>query len=92
MPKTDNNASNQCRVCGFEYVDFFPWGLDGKTPSFEICDCCGIEFGYEDATLEAIKQARALWIEKGAPWAQPQLRPTTWTLESALAKIPSEYQ
>lgn len=35
-----------CRVCGL-YLGYQPWGEDGKTPSYEICPCCGVEFGYE---------------------------------------------
>jgi len=30
-----------CRVCGLEQDDT-PWGEDGKTASFNICDCCAV--------------------------------------------------
>jgi hypothetical protein len=33
-------------VCGLEQGEL-PWGADGATPSFAICDCCGVEFGLE---------------------------------------------
>lgn len=53
---------NQCKVCGFNYEDFYPWGEDGKSASFEICDCCGVTFGYEDATEESILKYRKTWL------------------------------
>lgn len=91
MPNKSFSVLKQCRVCGYEFDDLYPWGVDGKTPSFEICDCCGTEFGHDDATLLAIKQKRAKWIEGGALWARPQVRPSHWSVETALAKIPHEY-
>jgi hypothetical protein len=42
--REDEDASYCCRICGLKQ-DFKPWGEDGKTPAFEICSCCGVEFG-----------------------------------------------
>lgn len=53
-----------CRVCGLKYEEP-PWGFDGKTPSFEICQCCGVEFGYEDATVVGVNRYRKKWISSG---------------------------
>ena len=41
------NEANKlaCRVCG-KVQDDPTWGEDGKTPTFDICDCCGVQFGY----------------------------------------------
>lgn len=55
-----------CRVCGLEQDDT-PWGEDGKTASFNICDCCGVDFGYQDAKLTGIKKYRERWLSQGAP-------------------------
>lgn len=44
-----------CRVCGFDCDPFYPWGLDGKTPSYSICPKCGVEFGYEDSSEKGIQ-------------------------------------
>lgn len=52
----------KCRVCGFPQADP-PWGLDGRTPSFDICACCGVEFGYEDATAEGVERYRQEWLD-----------------------------
>ena len=53
---------NTCRVCGYTDAIFFPWGNDGKTPSFEICKCCNVEFGYEDCQLSSIRKYRQKWL------------------------------
>ncbi|WP_407906848.1 hypothetical protein [Escherichia coli] len=44
-----------CRVCGAEQPEA-PWGDDGETPTYDICNCCGVEFGYEDSTVQSIKK------------------------------------
>ena len=54
-----------CRICGYKYNDYYPWGKDGGTPTYDICVCCGIEFGYEDDNLTEIRKSRQKWIENG---------------------------
>jgi hypothetical protein len=80
-----------CRVCGFLH-DSPPWGPSGIDPSFEICACCGVEFGYEDATLSAVRNYRMTWCERGCPWFEPQRRPATWSAEEQMKGIPEEYR
>ena len=41
-----------CKVCGYK-LSFESWGDDGNTPTYEICPCCGVEFGNEDYTAES---------------------------------------
>jgi hypothetical protein len=79
-----------CRICGYRHEDP-PWGDTGTDPSFAICSCCGVEFGYEDATIESCKRFRSAWLARGAPWFDPKDRPPGWKLEDALALVPSEY-
>ena len=62
---------NNCRVCGLHHDDF-PWGEDGNSPSFAICKCCGVEFGYEDITIESASKYRTKWLEGGAVWSSPK--------------------
>lgn len=92
-PILGEEESWHCRVCGLlsEDVDK-PWGGDGKTPSFNICDCCGCEFGYEDCLLSAIRKYREEWIAKGAPWFQKKARPENWDLQEQLKKIPKAFR
>jgi len=86
-----NNDLYICRVCGAEQLDP-PWGDDGKNASFDICDCCGVEFGYEDATLEGLKRYRNKWLSNGAKWNNSKRRPEDWSLDEQLKNIPQEYR
>lgn len=81
---------NNCRVCGFELLEP-PWGMDGKTPSWDICRCCGTEFGYEDCTLKSIKKNRQEWISSGCPWFDKKQKPEFWSWENQKRGIPPEY-
>ena len=35
-----------CPVCGFNDLKEAPFGLN-QEPSYEICPCCGFEFGFD---------------------------------------------
>lgn len=72
-----------CRVCGYE-LEFSPWGESNDTPTYEICPCCGAEFGYDDYTPESIKTYREKWIQSGAKWFNPEMKPGNWNLEKQL--------
>lgn len=75
-----------CRVCGLVQAEP-PWGEDGKTPTLHICDCCGVEFGYEDATTEGVVRLRERWVSKGTCWFHKASRPAVWDLSAQLARI-----
>ena len=80
-----------CLVCGFDhegYDDELPWGPAGDRPSFNFCPCCGVEFGYGDATIEAVKQWRATWLSGGGEWFKPNERPEAWVMAVQLALLP----
>ncbi len=81
------SAELHCRVCGLAQLDP-PWGADGRSPLFEFCDCCGVEFGYGDATPAAVVSTRAKWLAGGAVWSEPAARPSNWNLDAQLAKAP----
>lgn len=81
----------KCRVCGFKQEDP-PWGVDGKSPTFDFCPCCGVEFGYEDCQLSAIRIFRKKWLEGGSLWSEPQKKPIRWYLEEQLRDIPIEFK
>jgi hypothetical protein len=80
-----------CRVCGL-LQDEPPWGEDSNTPTFNICECCGTEFGYEDATAKAIQASRARWLSNGARWYLPEFKPENWQLEEQLQQIPPQFR
>ncbi|MEQ6970647.1 hypothetical protein [Pectobacterium polaris] len=79
-----------CRVCGAEQSDP-PWGDNGKDATFNICDCCGVEFGYEDATLTGIKRYREKWLTSGAKWNSEKSKPENWLLDEQLKNVPKDY-
>lgn len=85
-----NNELYICRICGSEQVDA-PWGDDGESPTYDICDCCGVEFGYEDSTLQGIKIYRSKWLDNGAKWYHKKSEPESWSLEDQLSHVPAKY-
>lgn len=80
-----------CRVCGLLQSEL-PWGDDGQCPTYDICDCCGVEFGYEDCTVEATRRYRQKWIERGSPWTRPESCPEAWDPEEQLEAVPPEFR
>ncbi|PRX63213.1 hypothetical protein B0I32_111207 [Nonomuraea fuscirosea] len=78
-----NNGDPYCRVCGLLQATP-PWGDDGRSPTWEICACCGTEFGYQDATPAGVLRARQAWTAKGYPWFQESERPPGWRAEDQL--------
>jgi hypothetical protein len=45
-----------CPVCGYDLPSI---------GQYDICPCCGIEFGLHDATIHALRNA---WIAGGCQW------------------------
>lgn len=80
-----------CRVCGWGQAQP-PWGETGKFPTHDICDCCGVEFGYEDSTPASGRQYRQVWVEGGCQWFDPSARPAAWSCEEQAKNIPSEFR
>lgn len=75
-----------CQICGLRQ-ELPPWGKDGKSPSFEVYDCCGVEFGYEDSSPKAADAYRQAWLARGAPWFHDAAKPPGWVLEKQLSAI-----
>ncbi|NDV97307.1 hypothetical protein D0T84_20740 [Dysgonomonas sp. 521] len=82
---------HHCRVCGL-YIEDKPWGENGRCPTYEICSCCGVEFGNEDYTIESTKEYRKQWIKKGCQWFNSKKKPENWNLEKQMLNIPAEYK
>lgn len=78
---------HHCRVCGL-YIESAPWGEDGETPTYEICPCCGVEFGNEDYTLQSVRNYRTKWLESSAKWFESRQEPNYWDLEEQMEKVP----
>lgn len=80
-----------CRICGFR-LEEKPWGEDGSTPTYEICPCCGVEFGNEDYSLASIRKYRTGWITHGCQWFDARKRPTDWDQQTQLKNISEEFR
>jgi hypothetical protein len=81
-----NEHEYKCRVCGFEHET--PTWEYGDSPSYDICHCCGVEFGYSDFTVLAVKNFRKKWIENGAKWSgNISFKPNNWNVESQMKNI-----
>lgn len=77
-----------CRVCGFEDGSV-NWQDGGG--SFEFCSCCGVQHGYGDGVLPAIKRSRAVWEASGYQWFKPKLKPEGWSVAEQFRAVPSRY-
>ena len=77
-----NDELYKCRVCGFRHCEM-PWGPNGQTPTYDICECCGVEFGYEDCNEGAIKA----YIER---WKRGEEHMATINYDDYLAKKEKE--
>lgn len=75
-----------CRVCGYE-PEGPPWGEDGRTPTFEICPCCGVEWGYQDATPIGVDRYRSGWLQSGAQWTDLSVAHDGLDAETRLARV-----
>jgi hypothetical protein len=67
----------RCPVCGYSDLDEPPYDKYGCA-SFDICPCCGTEFGYHDAT-RSHAQLRQDWVTRGAPWFSTMPPPPDWS-------------
>jgi len=60
-----------------------PYQLQYGQPSYEVCPCCGFEFGNDDepgtARPTSFDDYRRDWIASGAEWFDPAARPNGWS-------------
>jgi hypothetical protein len=61
------------------------WGK----PSYEVCHCCGFEFGFDDEPESGVvgssfEESRREWIAGGCVWFYPELQPADWSLSAQL--------
>lgn len=87
----NNKEVMYCRVCGLKQGEP-PWGEDGRSPTYDYCACCGVEFGYGDATVEACRRWREKWIEGGKKWSKPDKMPSEWSFLEQIRKVPRSFR
>jgi hypothetical protein len=84
MPK-DDSETYLCPVCGYPGLSDPPVDEFGCA-TFEICPCCGTEFGYHDAR-RSHSELRSQWIENGRQWIHKSLGPPlNWDPQAQLKK------
>lgn len=76
-----------CPVCGYNQLHEAPYGKHDE-PSFEICPCCGFEFGFDGKKDgKNFKSFRKDWIKAGSPWFIEKLKPRNWDYRRQLENI-----
>lgn len=85
-----DNEILACRVCGLTQQTP-PWGEDGNTATFEICECCNVEFGYEDGSKESASRFRKNWLDNGGGWRGKDT-PANWDREEQMRGIPTAFR
>ncbi len=104
-------ARYHCPCCGYDglscpaYSELGPppWPYLGQPPfsehlgfpSYEVCPCCGFEFGFDDDPGAASKSSsfgeyRAEWLASGAKWFSVRAKPEGWDLRRQLSIIRAE--
>ncbi len=78
-----------CRVCGYDAGEV-RWEHD--CPTYDICDCCGSESGYEDMLVEAVRAHRQRWLDAGTPWWGRGGPPPGWTPTEQLTRVAPEWR
>ena len=81
-----------CPVCGY---DLGAPAWDEVSPSDEICPCCGIQYGYDDAAggdMELRRKVhdtwRSKWVARGMPWSSVgQAPPEGWDPKEQLRRV-----
>src|SRR5262249_33477675 len=64
-------------LCGFPLRE--PSPAEELAHSYDICGCCGCEFGLCDHA-----HYRDWWLTNGTPWFHPELKPENWDLKEQL--------
>jgi len=76
-----------CPVCGYDQLDLMPYN-SGKAGSYDICDCCGFQFGVTDDDKKyTFESYREEWILNGAKWFDPESKPNDCNLKGQLRNI-----
>jgi hypothetical protein len=73
---------NICPVCGYDKLLESPYDEFGY-PSYEICSCCGFEYGFDDSNKKiTFQKYRERWIDKGFQWFNKSKKPKEWNKEA----------
>ena len=96
-----------CPCCGwlglsspsYAHIGEQPWGDQGTPPyeerlglpSYEVCACCGFEFGNDDnpgtSSPTSFSEYLLDWIKSGCSWFDETKKPSDWNLERQLKSV-----
>jgi hypothetical protein len=77
-----------CPVCGFDDLDEPPYS-DAGDGLFEICPCCGFQFGVSDDNQGvSFHEWREWWINQGMSWSSKGIpAPQGWDPHQQLSNL-----
>jgi hypothetical protein len=83
-------AQHTCPVCGYPGLGEAPRAKSGGG-SYEICPCCGYQFGVDDDDRRISHAAhRNAWVKGGLNWWSKASRPPPgWDAKAQLAALNS---
>jgi len=77
----------KCLVCGFVGLKEPPYD-NNNYPSYEICPCCGFEYGFSDTSQGyTYKSYREEWILNGFVFFYGDLKPSNWGKEFLIEQM-----
>jgi hypothetical protein len=85
----DEKTYQHCPICGCHLFDGDPARAIGSMDlhvSYDICECCGCEFGLDDKP-----EYRTEWIEGGFKWLYPEKKPLDWDPYAQLENCDPEW-
>lgn len=103
MTNVDNELGNKCPVCGYTLLSVV---YEHKSPDYEICSCCGTEFGYHDGVwvgdkvyseehLERLAELRLQWINDGMIFHHVNDpfngKPSNWDAKAQILSLPRKF-
>ena len=78
MKKEELKLLKICPVCGYDQLDEPPYDEYGF-PSYEVCSCCGFEYGFDDGSRGyTFEKYRKEWIDKGYKYFNKLKEPPMW--------------
>ena len=79
--------NNICPICGYPNLDEPPYDKYGD-PSYEICACCGFEYGFDDHSEGyTFESYRKEWMNKGYPFKWKDDMPEGWNAKMAQEQL-----
>lgn len=76
-----------CPVCGYD-PGYPPWGVDGNSPTREVCSCCGVCWSDDIRNPRSRRGYREAWIGEGAEWVDSQTAHDGLATVERLSRLP----